>query len=217
MTEVIEDVLPECTAAAITGPNLAKEILARQASASVVASRDESVAVRLQAVLSRGTFRVYRSSDLIGCEVGGALKNVFAIAAGMAQGLGAGDNTRAGVIARSLAELTRLGVAMGGEPETFAGLAGLGDLVATCMSPQSRNRYVGEQLGRGRPLAKIVSEMSMVAEGIKTSGTAVALGERYSVDVPISERVYEVVSGQISGAEAYRGLTPTASTEAEPY
>ena len=121
------------------------------------------------------------------------------------------------MIARSLAELTRLGVAMGGEPETFAGLAGLGDLIATCMSPQSRNRYVGEQLGLGRPLADIVSEMSMVAEGVKTAETAVALGERYSVDVPIARRVYQVIAGEISGAEAYQGLTPEASTEADPY
>ena len=217
MTEVIEDVLPGRSPAVLTGPNLAREVLARQASASVVASRDEAIAVSLQEVLSRGTFRVYRSADLIGCEVSGALKNVFAIAAGMAEGLGTGDNTRAGVIARSLAELTRLGVAMGGEPETFAGLAGLGDLIATCMSPQSRNRYVGEQLGQGRPIDDIVSEMSMVAEGVRTAGTAVALGERYSVDVPISLRVYQVISGEISGAEAYRGLTPVASTEADPY
>src|SRR2546427_10183032 len=124
-------------------------------------------------------FRVYVNHDVVGCEVGGALKNVIAIAAGIAQGLGVGDNTRAAVISRGLAELTRLGVAMGGEAATFAGLAGMGDLIATCVSPQSRNRYVGEQLGKGRALAEILDEMTMVAEGVKTTGTVMELAKRH--------------------------------------
>ena len=144
--------------------------MAGQAAASVIATRDPTVAVSLQRVLQRGTFRIYLNHDVVGCEVGGALKNVIAIATGIAQGLGIGDNTRSAVIARGLAELTRLGVAMGGEPATFAGLTGLGDLVATCMSPQSRNRHVGEQLGLGRRLDDIIAEMSMVAEGVPTAG-----------------------------------------------
>ena len=216
MTEIIEDVLPGHPAAALTGPNLAKEIMAGQAAASVLATRDPSVAVTLQRVLQRGTFRIYLNHDVVGCEVGGALKNVIAIATGIAQGLGIGDNTRSAIIARGLAELTRLGVAMGGEPATFAGLTGLGDLVATCMSPQSRNRHVGEQLGLGRRLEDIVAEMSMVAEGVRTAGTAKELALRHGVEMPICAEVFRVVTGQVSGAEAYRGLTPQAGYEADP-
>jgi glycerol-3-phosphate dehydrogenase (NAD(P)+) len=216
MTQVIEDILPGHPAAALSGPNLAKEIMAGQAAASVIATRDLSVAASLQRVLRRGVFRIYLNHDVIGCEVGGALKNVVAIASGMSQGLGIGDNTRAAVMARGLAELTRLGVAMGGEPATFAGLTGLGDLVATCMSPQSRNRYVGEQLGLGRSIDEIVTEMSMVAEGVKTAVTVMQLADRYGVDMPICNEVCRVVKGEITGTEAYRGLHVEARHEDEP-
>ena len=216
MTEIIEELLPGHPAAALTGPNLAKEIMAGQAAASVIATRDPAVAVSLQRVLQRGTFRIYLNHDVIGCEVGGALKNVIAIATGMAQGLGIGDNTRSAVIARGLAELTRLGVAMGGEPATFAGLTGLGDLVATCISPQSRNRHVGEQLGLGRPLDEIIAEMSMVAEGVPTATTTMELAAIHGVEMPICAAVHRVVTGEISGAESYAGLTPQAGYEADP-
>ena len=155
MTEVIEEVLPGHPAGVLTGPNIAKEIIAGQAAASVIATEDLQVAEALQHIFATGLFRVYLNHDVIGCEIGGALKNVVAIAAGMAQGLEAGDNTRAMVITRGLAELTRLGVAMGGEAETFAGLAGMGDLLTTCVSRHSRNRHVGEQLGLGRSLDEI--------------------------------------------------------------
>ena len=148
MTQLIRDALPGHPAAALTGPNLAKEIMAGQAAASVIATEDLDVARALQSVMQRGVFRIYTNDDVIGCEIGGALKNVVAIATGVAQGLGVGDNTRAAVISRGLAEITRLGVAMGGEAVTFSGLTGLGDLIATCMSPLSRNRTLGEQLGR---------------------------------------------------------------------
>src|SRR5207302_4173509 len=168
-TEVIKDVLPGRPAAALTGPNIAKEIMSGFAAASVVATEDLSVGSALQDVQRRGLFRIYTNHDVVGCEVGGALKNVVAIAAGMAEGLGVGDNTRAMVITRGLAELTRLGVAMGGDPGTFAGLAGMDDLVVTCISRHSRNRHVGEQLGKGRPLDDILGEMTMVAEGVKTA------------------------------------------------
>ena len=174
--------------------------MAGQAAASVVAAADPTVASSLQRVLRWGTFRVYRNLDVIGCEVGGALKNVVAIAAGMAQGVGAGDNTRAAVLARGLAELTRIGVAMGGDPATFVGLTGLGDLAATCMSPHSRNRYVGEQLGLGRSLDEITAEMSSVAEGVKTAPTADALAERHGVDAPICRQVHLVVAGEAQRA-----------------
>jgi glycerol-3-phosphate dehydrogenase (NAD(P)+) len=215
MTEVVKEVLPGHPAAALTGPNIAREIIAGQAAASVIATEDLAVATALQRLLRRGVFRLYVNHDVIGCEVGGALKNVIAIAAGIAQGTGVGDNTRAAVITRGLAELTRLGVAMGGEPATFAGLTGMGDLVATCMSPHSRNRRVGEQLGAGRKLDDILAGTMMVAEGVKTAVTVMALAERYNVEMPICRDIYQVVTGEITGLEAYRGLQP-AGHEAEP-
>ena len=153
---------------------------------------------------------------MIGCELGGALKNVVAIAAGMAQGLAVGDNTRAAVITRGLAELTRLGVAMGGEPATFAGLAGMGDLIATCISPHSRNRYVGEQLGPGRSLDEILAEMTMVAEGVKTAVTVHGLAEQLDVPMPVCDQMYKVVTGEITPDTAYSGLRIAAGHEADP-
>jgi glycerol-3-phosphate dehydrogenase (NAD(P)+) len=215
MTEVISEVLPGHPAAALSGPNLAKEIMAGQAAASVIATKDLTVATALQQILHRGVFRIYTNQDVIGCEVAGALKNVVAIAAGMAQGVGAGDNTRAGVISRGLAELTRLGVALGGEIQTFAGLAGVGDLVATCMSPQSRNRFVGEQLGLGRPLPAILADMNMVAEGVNTARTAMDLAARHGLEMPICGIIQRVLDGEISATDAYRGLRP-AGREADP-
>ncbi len=206
MTEVTTQLLPGHPAGVLTGPNVAKEIIAGDAAASVIATADLGVAREIQRVLSSPLFRIYTNHDVAGCEIGGALKNVIAIATGMAQGLSTGDNTRAAVITRGLAELTRLGVAMGGEPATFAGLAGMGDLIATCVSPHSRNRYVGEQLGKGRALQEILDEMHMVAEGVKTSVTVHELAVRYGVPMPISEEIYRVVSGKINPSEAYRGL-----------
>jgi glycerol-3-phosphate dehydrogenase (NAD(P)+) len=149
---------------------------------------------------------VYTNPDVIGCEVAGALKNVMAIASGMADGLGTGDNTRAAVITRGLNELTRLGMAMGGQPLTFSGLAGMGDLVATCISTQSRNRHVGEQLGKGRTINEIIDEMKMVAEGVKTASVVMELSEHYGVEMPIAEEVYAVINEGRPASEAYRGL-----------
>ena len=206
MTEVIAEELPGHPVGALTGPNLAQEILAGHAAASVVAFSDAHIARELQRIFSTELFRVYTNPDVIGCEVAGALKNVVAIASGMADGLGTGDNTRAAVITRGLAELSRLGLAMGGELLTFAGLAGMGDLVATCISRQSRNRYVGEQLGRGRAIDEIVAEMKMVAEGIKTSRVVVEVAARYGVEMPIAQQVYAVVHEGRPAREAYRGL-----------
>jgi glycerol-3-phosphate dehydrogenase (NAD(P)+) len=218
MTEVVKDVLPGRPAAALTGPNIAKEIMAGFAAASVVATDDLSVASALQDVLRRGLFRIYTNHDVIGCEVGGALKNVIAIAAGMAEGLGVGDNTRAMVITRGLAELTRLGVAMGGEPRTFAGLAGMGDLMVTCISRHSRNRHVGEQLGKGRPLEEILGEMTMVAEGVKTASLVMELAAKHGdIELPICSRIEGVVTGRLTVMDAYEGLMRTApGHEAEP-
>jgi glycerol-3-phosphate dehydrogenase (NAD(P)+) len=216
MTEVISEELPGHPVAALTGPNIAREIMAGQAAASVIATEDLAVARAVQRVLTRGVFRVYTNHDVIGCELGGTLKNVVAIACGIAQGLGVGDNTRAAVMTRGLAELTRLGVAMGGEAATFAGLAGMGDLVTTCISPHSRNRYVGEQLGLGRSLDDITAEMTMVAEGVKTAVTARELAERHGVPMPVFDEIYKVVSGQTSADRAYQGLRLRPGHESDP-
>jgi glycerol-3-phosphate dehydrogenase (NAD(P)+) len=212
MTQVIEEVLPGHPAGVLAGPNLAKEVLGGYAAAAVIAMPDEHIATALQEIFRHTLFRVYTSTDVCGVEVAGALKNVFAISAGMAAGLATGDNTRALVIARSLAEMTRLGVAMGGEHHTFAGLAGMGDLLATCISPLSRNRLVGEELARGRTLEEITDEMSMVAEGIKTSRAVMELARRHGVEMPIAREVYRVVNEGRSAQEAFAGLFRTRPT-----
>lgn len=215
MTEVIRQVVPGHPAAALTGPNIAREIMSGKAAASVVATEDLEVANAIQAVFTRGVFRVYRNDDVVGCEMGGALKNVIAIAAGICEGLGVGDNTRAAVMSRGLAEITRLGVAAGAQPATFAGLAGMGDLIATCMSPYSRNRAVGEQLGKGRHLEDILDEMHMVAEGVKTATVALELANRHRLDLPICTMINRIVNGEVQPLDAYRGLTP-AGRETDP-
>ena len=207
MTEVVAEVLHGANPAGVlTGPNLAKEVLAGFPAASVVAMADDGVCTNLQTLFSTGTFRVYTNPDVVGCEVGGSLKNVMAIAAGIADGLGFGDNTKAALMTRGLAELTRLGVALGGDPLTFAGLAGMGDLVATCMSSQSRNRYVGEQLGRGRAIDEVIAEMNMVAEGVKTSRAVCALAASVGVEMPIAEQVAAVIHDAKSAAEIIPAL-----------
>ena len=215
MTEVIKQVAPGHPVAALTGPNIAHEIMEGKAAAAVVATEDLEVATAIQKVFTRGVFRVYVNDDVTGCEMGGALKNVIAIAAGIGEGLGVGDNTRAAVMSRGLAELTRLGVAMGAQPVTFAGLAGMGDLIATCMSPHSRNRTVGQQLGRGRRLDDILADMHMVAEGVKTATVALELAERLGLDLPICAVIDKVVTGDIEPSGAYWGLTP-AGHEGDP-
>ena len=218
MTEVVKEVLPGRPAAALTGPNLAREVISGQAAASVIATEDLAVATALQQEIHRGMFRVYIHHDVVGCEIGGALKNVIAIATGMAQGLGVGDNTRSAVMSRGLAELSSLAVAMGGEETTLAGLAGMGDLIATCVSPHSRNRHVGEQLGLGRSLDEVLGEMKMVAEGVKTVSTVVELAEQHGVPMPIAQTIHDVVRGEIRAADAYRGLIRSvpAGHEADP-
>lgn len=213
MTEIAGQALPGHPAGVLTGPNLAREVVAGQPTASVVAIDDAELGRQVQALLSTDTFRVYTNDDVVGCEIAGALKNVIAIAAGMADGMGFGDNSKAALITRGLAELARLGVAMGGNPLTFGGLAGMGDLVATCISPQSRNRYVGHQLGQGRALADVIAEMNMVAEGVKTAPSVLELAGRHSVEVPIVEQVVEVLTGR----KAARDIIPALMRrEAKP-
>ncbi|MGB5625944.1 MAG: NAD(P)H-dependent glycerol-3-phosphate dehydrogenase [Woeseiaceae bacterium] len=217
MTELINEVLPGHPAGVLTGPNLAREIMSGYAAASVIAMDDEVIVKELQKLFNSGLFRVYTNHDVIGCELGGVLKNIIAIATGMGDGQGAGENTRSAVITRGLAEITRLGVAMGGEPQTFAGLAGTGDLIATCTSPQSRNRTVGYELGRGRTIREIVDEMFMVAEGVKSAPAVVALAEKYDVDMPIAREVLQVVQDKSTARQAFRGLLKTvAGAESDP-
>ena len=176
----------------VSGPNLAKECAQRLPAATVAASPDVQRAERVQQAVMAPYFRVYTNPDKVGVEVGGAVKNVIALAAGMAHGLGFGDNTMAAVITRGLAEMVRLGVALGGHPLTFSGLAGVGDLVATCTSPKSRNRSVGERLGRGESLDDIIASMKMVAEGVKSSRAILGLAEQADVEMPITQGVVAV-------------------------
>ncbi|CAN5859775.1 NAD(P)H-dependent glycerol-3-phosphate dehydrogenase [soil metagenome] len=206
MSQLIEEILPGRPVGILTGPNLAKEVLAGHAAASVIAMDDDNVARAIQGIFQGELFRVYTNEDIIGCEMGGVLKNVVAIASGMADGLGAGDNTRAAVITRGLAEITRLGVALGGEPLTFSGLAGMGDLVATCISTQSRNRHVGERLGKGETIDEIIAAMNMVAEGVKTSKVVTELADELGIDMPIAAQVYGVCHEGHNASEAYAGL-----------
>ncbi|MBT8089106.1 MAG: NAD(P)H-dependent glycerol-3-phosphate dehydrogenase [Gammaproteobacteria bacterium] len=217
MTELIHEVLPGHPAGVLTGPNLAREIMSGYAAASVIAMEDEVIVKELQKLFHSGLFRVYTNHDVIGCELGGVLKNIIAIATGMGDGQGAGENTRSAVITRGLAEITRLGVAMGGEPQTFAGLAGTGDLIATCTSPQSRNRTVGYELGKGRTIREITEEMFMVAEGVKSAPAVMALAKKYNVDMPIAREVFEVVRDKSTARQAFRGLLKRlAGAESDP-
>jgi glycerol-3-phosphate dehydrogenase (NAD(P)+) len=196
MTEVVADVLGaerRSRIGVLTGPNLAREVAQGQPTASVVAVADPDVGLLLQRVFMTRTFRVYTNPDVVGCEIAGALKNVIALGAGIAHGLGYGDNTKAALITRGLAELARLGVALGGDPMTFSGLAGMGDLVATCTSEKSRNRTVGVALGQGRALDDVVAEMKMVAEGVKSTGAVLELAARHDVEMPIAEQVGAVL------------------------
>jgi glycerol-3-phosphate dehydrogenase (NAD(P)+) len=177
----------------LTGPNLAREVAEGQPAAAVIACTDGPTGEALQALFMTDSFRVYTNPDVVGCELAGALKNVMAIAAGAAHGLGYGDNAMAAIITRGLAELARLGVALGGDPLTFAGLAGMGDLVATCISPRSRNRTVGVELARGRTIDEITTSMCMVAEGVKTAPAVLELAARVDVEMPIAQQVVSVL------------------------
>ena len=217
MTEVIREVLPGHPVGVLTGPNLAREIMAGQAAASVIAMEDEIIMGQLQKVFNSGLFRVYTNDDVTGCELGGVLKNIIAIAVGMGVGLGAGDNTRSSLITRGLAEVTRLGVALGGRAETFAGLAGMGDMLATCISPQSRNHHVGIQLGKGRHIDEIIEEMVMVAEGVKSAPAVMALAAKCGIEMPIAADVSQVIAGNCTPTQAFQGLIRTmAGAESEP-
>lgn len=196
VSQIYEEILPAelyRRFSVLSGPSFAREVAKEMPTAVVAAAADPAVAREVQQVFSCGYFRVYTNSDVIGVELGGAIKNVIAIAAGISDGLGFGYNTRAALITRGLAEITRLGVALGARTETFAGLAGMGDLVLTCTGDLSRNRTVGMQLGEGRRLPEILADMRMVAEGVKTAESTRRLAQRLGVDMPIIEQVYLVL------------------------
>ncbi|MGY5124696.1 NAD(P)H-dependent glycerol-3-phosphate dehydrogenase [Streptomyces nigrescens] len=195
MSEVIEEVakVPAERVAVLTGPNLAKEVAARQPATAVVACADEAVARRFQAACHTSYFRPYTNTDVVGCELGGAVKNVIALAVGIATGMGLGDNAKASLITRGLAETTRLGLAMGADAHTFAGLAGMGDLVATCSSPLSRNNTFGTNLGRGMTLQETIAVTKQTAEGVKSCESVLDLARRHGVDMPLTETVVEIV------------------------
>ena len=196
VSEIYQELLPaELGAhfAALSGPSFAREVALEMPTAVAVASPSEAVARRVQEAFTTGFFRVYRNDDVVGVELGGAIKNVIAIAAGISDGLGFGCNTRAALITRGLAEMTRLGIAMGAQAATFAGLAGMGDLVLTCTGDLSRNRSVGVQIGQGRQLAEILGEMRMVAEGVKTTESAFNLARKLGVEMPITEQMYRML------------------------
>ena len=211
MTEVAAEEMPGRPVGVMTGPNLAKEIMAGHPAASVVAIPDTTIALELQRILTRPSLRVYTNPDVVGCEVAGVVKNVIAIASGMAEGMDFGDNTRATLITRGLAEMARLGVAMGGDPVTFAGLAGMGDLIATCSSKQSRNNSVGLALGRGQAIDEVLASMNMVAEGVKSSPSVLDLAHRYGVEMPITEQVVAVCHEGRSAREALTALMSRSS------
>jgi glycerol-3-phosphate dehydrogenase (NAD(P)+) len=215
MSEVIMEVLgvPQSQVAVVSGPNLAREIAERQIAASVVACSDESGARLLQRACHTGYFRAYSNTDVTGCELGGTVKNIIAIAVGIAVGLGLGDNTKATLITRGLAEMARLGEAVGADPRTFAGLAGMGDLVATCSSPLSRNRTFGQHLGQGMTAVQARTVTSQTVEGITSCEPVLELARKHGVEMPITEVVAELIAGHLPVMEAAAVL---ASRSAKP-
>ena len=208
VSEVIAQVarVPQQNIAVLFGPSHAEEVSRGIPTAIVAASTSRPTATLVQDLFMTDVFRVYANLDIIGVELGGALKNIIAVAAGICDGAGFGDNTKAALITRGLVEINRIGVKLGAVPDTFAGLSGMGDLIVTCMSQHSRNRYVGEQIGKGRNLQEILNEMVMVAEGVKTTASAYQLSEREKVDMPITEQVYLALFEDKSPVQAMRDL-----------
>jgi glycerol-3-phosphate dehydrogenase (NAD(P)+) len=206
MTQIIEQVFPQHTVAVLSGPNLAAEVARDLPTATVLGCRLPECAEELQQHLGSPRFRIYSSDETTGIELGGALKNVFAIAAGISDGFGLGDNSKAALVTRALAELLRLGVAMGGNVRTFYGLSGAGDLIATCFSQLSRNRRVGELLGRGQSVEQIIATMKVVAEGIPTAKSAYECARRLKVETPITDQIYGIVHEGKPPAQALEDL-----------
>lgn len=209
MSQVLEEELGDSMRhgiCALSGPNLASEIVAEMPSSTVIASSDADAATRAQDIINSSVFRVYTNDDIVGVEFCGALKNIIALGAGIVDGLGLGDNSKAAFMTRGLAEMTRLGMAAGASPTTFAGLAGMGDLIATCSSTLSRNHFVGEQLAKGRKLAEIREAMQNVAEGVDTTPAAVELADRLGVEMPIARMTYNILFDGLSVQDAIAEL-----------
>lgn len=203
-SQIIEETIGSRAVLALTGPSHAEEIAQRLPASVVVAGGDVALARRVQALLSTDRFRIYTNQDLIGAELAGALKNIIGIAAGISDGLGYGDNAKSALLTRGIVEISRFGIALGAEPETFAGLAGIGDLITTCISPYGRNRMVGERLGKGESLDQILNSMESVAEGVSTARAVYHLAEKKGIDMPITEQVYRVL---------FEGLSPQEATD----
>ncbi|MBN2029383.1 NAD(P)H-dependent glycerol-3-phosphate dehydrogenase [bacterium] len=219
MSEIFIDTLKHLTEdqiVVLSGPSHAEEVGRKMPTVVVAASKNPASSKTIQDVFKSPTFRVYTNDDVVGVELGGSLKNIIAIAAGISDGVGFGDNTKAALIDRGIVEITRLGVAMGANPLTFAGLSGMGDLIVTCMSRHSRNRYLGEQIGKGKKLQKVLNEMIMVAEGVKTTRSAMDLSKKYQVDMPITHEVYQVLFEDKEPKEAVYDLM-TRESKAEDW
>lgn len=206
MSQVVDEVLPGHPAGILAGPNIAREVAEGYAAAAVLAMPDQRLAANLGKLFRTRRFRTYTTDDVVGVEMAGALKNVYAIAVGMGYSLGIGENTRAMVIARALREMSKLGEAMGGHRDTFAGLAGMGDLIVTCTSQRSRNRHVGEQLGSGKSIEEIISSMNQVAEGVKAASVIMEFADKYGISMPIAREVDGVINHGSTVEQAYRGL-----------
>ncbi|KAB7755660.1 MULTISPECIES: NAD(P)H-dependent glycerol-3-phosphate dehydrogenase [Mycobacteriaceae] len=206
MSQIVDEVLPGHPAGILAGPNIAREVAEGYAAAAVLAMPDQHLAANLAGLFRTRRFRTYTTDDVIGVEMAGALKNVYAISVGMGYSLGIGENTRAMVMARAVAEMSKLGVAMGGNRDTFAGLAGMGDLIVTCTSQRSRNRHVGEQLGQGKTVDEIIASMNQVAEGVKAASVIMEFAETHGLSMPIAREVDRVINHGCTVEDAYAGL-----------
>jgi len=213
ISEIIHATLGPVKLAVLSGPTIAQEVAKGIPTTVVAASHDKKIRKTIQEIFSTEKFRVYTNPDVIGVELGGSLKNVIAIACGVSDGLGFGTNTKAAILSRGLAEISRLGKAMGARPETFSGISGLGDLVTTCISKQSRNRFVGEQIGKGKNLKQIYKHMQMIAEGVSTTKSAYALSLKYKVDMPITKEVYRLLYLNKSPRQVVKDLMTRKSKE----
>lgn len=210
MSEIIEELLGEIKLAVLSGPSIAYEVAREIPTTIVIASTESALSKKLQELFITDKLRVYTSGDVVGVELGGALKNIVAITAGIGDGLGLGANAKAAVLTRGLAEITRLGMAMGAKRETFSGLSGIGDLVTTCISPHGRNRWFGEELGKGRKAKEILSKTEMVVEGVATAKSAYELAKKFNVDMPITNQIYQVIYADKNPQHAVRDLMTRA-------
>jgi glycerol-3-phosphate dehydrogenase (NAD(P)+) len=206
MSQIVDEVLPGHPAGILAGPNIAREVAEGYAAAAVLAMPDQKLAANLGKLFRTKRFRTYTTDDVVGVEMAGALKNVYAIAVGMGYSLGIGENTRAMVMARAVREMSKLGEAMGGHRDTFAGLAGMGDLIVTCTSQRSRNRHVGEELGSGKTIDEIIASMNQVAEGVKAASVIMEFANEYGLNMPIAREVDGVINHGGTVEDAYRGL-----------